>query len=129
MKQRFSSLLVLRQLFSVPVQIVNFYHTTLPCHHGSNFRPHAIRCFNHPKFQAKDPLNGASAGGTGGESSARAFLSSGKREVSREYPSFAAGLHSLPPTPASPFPHGASNPFNPANKGKFVYSHLFRIMY
>ncbi|KAL5256815.1 hypothetical protein ACHWQZ_G011916 [Mnemiopsis leidyi] len=66
--------------------------------------------------EAKDPLNGASVVGAGGESSARAFLTSGKREVSREYPSFAAGLHGLPPTPASPFSHGASNPFNPANK-------------
>ena len=78
------------------------------------------------KFQAKDPLNGASASATGGENSARAFLTSGKREVTREYPSFATGLHNLPPTPASPFPpHGINNPFNAASKGISIVTLIF----
>ena len=83
--------------------------------------------FTFLNLQARDALNGASA--TGGESSAaRAFLSSGKREVSREYPSFAAGLHNLPPTPASPFPHATNNPFNAASKGKSMFTLVFTFL-
>ena len=115
-----NTLMLFDSCIHIVLTLVSIYHSQI-CHAPpSRFRSFVIRCSYYVEFQAKDPLNGASVVGAGGESSARAFLTSGKREVSREYPSFAAGLHGLPPTPASPFSHGASNPFNPANKGKLL---------
>ena len=63
-------------------------------------------------FQAKESLSGANGSNT--DAAAVAFLAGAKREAPREYAPYP-GLHTLPPTPSSPFPR-ANTPFNPACK-------------